>query len=173
MKEKKKYLLPINDNLADIWAHQEQCVKINRTCSFISLRLWFVWQIYQVTTWSTIVDCSFSYFINGPQGFQQRWEENSRIGMEASAESWREWWVDTISLRLPAQALDLVKPALLDALKCAAIKRAWEAQHQNEKPIPKLQSQAGCGSGYTLHLAMGIEHDHFLRIQVSSKLLYI
>ena len=48
--KKKKYLLPINDDLADIWAHQEQCVKENRTCSFISLRLWFVWQIDQVTT---------------------------------------------------------------------------------------------------------------------------
>ena len=71
------------------------------------------------------------------------------------------------------QALDSVKLALLDALKCAVIKRTQEAQHRNEKPIPKPQGQAGRGSGYTLHLAMGIEHDHFLRIQVSSKLLYI
>ena len=112
-----------------------------------------------------IIDCSFSpKASNKDEKRIAELEQKLQLSLEEN---------DTISLRLPVQALDLVKPALLDALKRATIKHAREAQHRNEKPIPKTQGQAGRGSGYTLHLAMGIEYDHFLRIQVSSKLLYI
>ena len=42
-------------------------------------------------------------------------------------------------------------------------------QHRYDRQILKPKGQAGRGTGYTLQLAMGIENEHFLGIQVSKQ----
>lgn len=50
-----------------------------------------------------------------------------------------------------------------EELKKAAVEK--ERQEKNSK-ISKPDGQAGRRSGYRLEMAMGLESDHFLRIQV-------
>jgi len=57
-----------------------------------------------------------------------------------------------------------------EVLKCITIKQAQEARYRSDKQIMKPEGQAGWGSGYTLELAMGLENEHFLKIQVSNRL---
>jgi hypothetical protein len=53
-----------------------------------------------------------------------------------------------------------------EALRRESIKQAQESKTRYDRQIAKPEGQAGRGTGYTLHLAMGLENDHFLRLQV-------